>query len=582
MVIFGGYDGGSLNDVWALDLATSAWTQLSPAGGPPSPRQFPAAVYDPPRDRMVVFGGSDMSGQMLDPLWSLSLGSTVAWTDLGGRRPPRRWDAATAFDPTRRVMWIHGGATWDNIVGPEILADLWSLSLGSATGWSQPTITGTPLGTRHGHSAVYDALRDRLVFFGGAEDTLDAILNNDVWALTLSGTPAWSQLSPAGTPPVGRRYHSAVYDPVNDRMVVFGGSTGTETLNDVWALSFAGTPTWTPITPTGTPPPQLWAQSAAMDLAANRLIIFGGNSFGLGNEVFALTLTGSPDWTELFPAGTPPAPRQSASMVWLGTQILVFGGGTGGEGGGATDDTWLLSFYPTLSWRQLDVGPRVPAARMGNCAAFDQTAFRLAIFGGSDMFTEGTDTWILQLDQLVPALASLVSANAEPGRVELAWEVSSPVASARVYRNTGDGLWTALGRVPLDGTGRLAYVDLDVIAGSRYGYRLGLLEQGGEVFAGEVWVDVPAAAQFALRGMTPNPAPAGRGLIGFSLPDASPARLEVVDVSGRQVFSREVGGLGRGEHVVRVDGAQPLAPGLYLVRLTRGGRSLTAKAVTIR
>ena len=130
--------------------------------------------------------------------------------------------------------------------------------------------------------------------------------------------------------------------------------------------------------------------------------------------------------------------------------------------------------------------------------------------------------------------------------------------------------------------GRIAYVDRDVIAGSRYGYRLGLTGPGGEVYVGEVWVDVPESARFALRGMTPNPAPAGAGLIVFSLPDASPARLELVDVSGRQVFSREVGSLGRGEHVVRVSGSQPLAPGLYLVRLTQGGRSLTAKAVTIR
>jgi hypothetical protein len=577
MVIFGGFTEGTLNDVWALDLATPAWTQLSPTGGPPSARQFPAAVYDAPRDRMVVFGGNDTTSAVQDPLWSLSLGSTIAWTDLGGRRPPTRWDAATAFDLTRRVMWIHGGDAYGNN-GRATRSDLWSLAVGSSMEWSQPATTGTPLGRRFGHSAFYDAPRDRLVFFGGS-DTLTHL--NDVWALTLSGTPAWNQLSPTGTPPVGRKYHSAVYDALNNRMVVFGGNTGMTTLNDVWALSLAGAPAWTELFPTGTPPPSLWGQSAALDREANRLIIFGGQATGRRNNVHALTLTGSPAWIELFPTGTPPDPRESASMVSLGTRMLVFGGNVD-DFGVATNDTWLLSLHPTPSWRQLDVGSPVPTARFGSSAVFDDLTFRLVIFGGTSFSTEGGDTWVLQVDQLVPTLASLVSANAKPDRVDLAWEIASSVASARVYRSAGGGSWTELGRVVPDGTGRLAYADLDVIAGARYGYRLGLLEYGGEVFAGEVWVDVPVTARFALRGMAPNPSSVGAGLVTFSLPDASPARLEVLDVSGRQVFSREVGGLGGGEHFVRVSGAEPLAPGVYLVRLTRGGRSLTAKAVTIR
>jgi len=577
MVIFGGYTGGSLNDVWALDLSASTWTELLPTGGPPSPRQSPAVVYDAPRDRMVAVGGNnDSTGAVSDPFWSLSLGSTIAWTDLGGRRPPQRWDAATAVDPSRQVMWIHGGDAYDNN-GRATRTDLWSLTLSGTPTWSEPATTGTPLGRRYGHSAIYDAPRDRLVFFGG-NDTTSYL--NDVWALTLSGTPEWSQLSPSGTPPDGRMYHSAVYDAVNERMVVFGGWTGTATLNDVWALSLAGAPAWTQLSPTGTPPPQLFGQSAALDLNANRLIVFGGDAGGASNDVHALTLTGSPVWTGLLPTGTLPPPRSGATMVSLGTRMLVFGGSAGWPV--AFNDTWLLSLYPTPSWLQLDVGTLVPMERWGSCAGFDPTTFRLAIFGGVSMSSINSDTWLLQLDRLTSTLASLVSANAEPGRVDLAWEISSSFASATVYRSPGGGMWTALGSVTPDGTGRLAYVDLDVIAGSRYGYRLGLAGAGGEVFAGEAWVDVPEAARFALRGVTPNPGPAGAGLVTFSLPDASPAQLEVVDISGRRVSLREVGGLGRGEHLVRLSGAEPLAPGIYLVRLTRGGRSLTAKAVTIR
>jgi hypothetical protein len=55
-----------------------------------------------------------------------------------------------------------------------------------------------------------------------------------------------------------------------------------------------------------------------------------------------------------------------------------------------------------------------------------------------------------------------------------------------------------------------------------------------------------------------------------------------MDIAGRQVFAREVGSLGPGQHFVRVSGEEPMASGVYLVRLTRGEQSLTAKAVTTR
>ena len=90
-----------------------------------------------------------------------------------------------------------------------------------------------------------------MVVFGGVDSTARYL--NDVWALSLAGTPAWTQLTPAGTPPSARSDHSAIYDPVRDRMVVFGGILdGVRYRNDVWALSLAGTPAWTQLTPAGT------------------------------------------------------------------------------------------------------------------------------------------------------------------------------------------------------------------------------------------------------------------------------------------------------------------------------------------
>src|SRR5437762_8982329 len=107
--------------------------------------------------------------------------------------------------------------------------------------------------------------------------------NNQVWALSLTGTPTWSSIVPLGTPPPPRVGHLAVYDPVRDRMLVFGGerSPAPQTivaLNDVWELTLGGTPTWTQLLPSGAPPSPRWLVAGAYDSGADRLLVFGGYS----------------------------------------------------------------------------------------------------------------------------------------------------------------------------------------------------------------------------------------------------------------------------------------------------------------
>jgi hypothetical protein len=577
LVLFGGLADPNLGDVWELDLAANEWTEILPTGGPPTPRLQASGIFDAPRNRMVIFGGySDSTDDVPDPLWALSLGDTATWTNLGSNHPRARWYAASAVDLTRRVMWIHGGTGNGGGPGGQVRSDLWALPLNGSAGWDEPVTTGTPLGLRSGHTAIYDAPRDRLIFFGGADE--NSLMHNDVWALTLSGTPAWTLLTPSGAPPDGREYHSAVYDAVNQRMVIFGGIGQSASKNDAWALTLAGPPAWIELHPTGNPPPFLFGQSGALDEWGHRLIVYGGSTAGtLSDSVYSLTLTGSPAWSRLLPTGTPPPGRIFAPMVGIGSRMIVPGGNGSAGTSAPLADTWMLSLYPP-SWRELDVGPVLPRGRWAHVAGFDYTSFKVTVFSGLGA-TTSPDTWSLVLDQVVPALVSLVSANARAGRVELAWEVPSTLASATVQRSTDGVSWEELGSVTQDGTGRLTYVDLDVVPGGRYGYRLAL--PGGTMSA-PAWVEVPEAARFALRGMTPNPSTAHSALVAFTLPDGAPARLEVMDIAGRQVFAREVGSLGPGQHFVRVSGEKSMAPGVYLVRLTRGGQSLTAKAVTTR
>jgi hypothetical protein len=91
---------------------------------------------------------------------------------------------------------------------------------------------------------------------------------------------------------------------------------------------------------------------------------------------------------------------------------------------------------------------------------------------------------------------------------------------------------------------------------------------------------VPGSQGLAMRARS-NPGLFGL-LIEFTLPDGEPAELSVFDVSGRRILSREVGRLGAGVHVCDVGPGLGMAPGVYLIRLTRGPRSVSAKAVLLR
>ncbi len=257
MTIFAGAIDSSpyyMNDVWVLSNAnglggTPAWTQLFPTGSLPTTREGHTAVYDTKNNRMIIFGGDYGSGVLKD-VWVLSnangLDSTTsAWIQFfptGSNSTIARFLHSAVYDAANNRMIIFGG---DNGTSPS-LNDVWVLSnangLDSTTSaWTQLFPTGSAPTTRVEQTAVYDAINNRMIIFGGNPDSGDLILS-DVWVLSnangLGGAPAWTQLNPTGNSSTLARYgHTAVYDPVNNRTIIFGGRNNLGYLNDVWVLS---------------------------------------------------------------------------------------------------------------------------------------------------------------------------------------------------------------------------------------------------------------------------------------------------------------------------------------------------------
>ncbi len=583
LVFFGGDNGSLRNDTWQLplDAPVPTWSEIV---GPtrPAPRNAASVVLDPARRRMIVFGGP--AGAPLNDVWALPLDGTTGWADISPSisAPGRRDLFSGVYDGGGQRMVVFGG--YNGVLSFTSVNDTWALSLGSFPAWAQIVTQGTPPSRRYGHSAIADPTRRQMVVFGGSGSPLWL---NDVWILDLASA-AWSRPAVGGAPPSPRYFQSAIYDGSRDRMVIFGGYQAYDPnhpenpafVNDTYRFSLA-THAWTVIlNGPSTPPSGRILHSAIYDPVRDRMIVFGGiDNFGVfHNDVWALRFADPVPWQSLTPLGTPPAGRRGHFAIYdpLRDRMVVFGGEDAQRSFG---DVWELSFAGVPTWTELSPGGLAPVERALGATAYDPGTDRMVVCSGSVGGILLNDTGLLAWASPTAVEVSLVSARAEGGLVVLDWYAATGAGlQATAYRRTEHSEWEALGSVSADGTGYLLYEDRAVSPGERYAYRLGYFEGGVEQFTAGTWVEVPALA-LALVGLRPNPA-VGEPVASFTLPSGSPARLQLLDVTGRVWLAREVGNLGAGSHLVRLGGSVPA--GIYWLRLTQGGRSLLARSVVVR
>jgi len=105
----------------------------------------------------------------------------------------------------------------------------------------------------------------------------------------------------------------------------------------------------------------------------------------------------------------------------------------------------------------------------------------------------------------------------------------------------------------------------------------------GDGQLGEVPVGVPDESSFALalESPRPNPARTGAMIVRFTLPRNAAASLEIFDVAGRRLVSREVGSLGPGHHAVDVSASWCPGAGVYFVRLLQGQSGRARRIVVL-
>ncbi|MFH1874197.1 MAG: kelch repeat-containing protein [Pseudomonadota bacterium] len=300
LISFGGYDGTNyLNDIFVLTNAsgtdTPAWTELAPVGGPPAARAFSAVAYNSNANNFILFGGSDSAGIYMD-LWLLSnangTGGAPVWTNpaIAGTAPSSRAIMAFAYDETNDTLILFGGRACGTSTCTLYNNVYLITNATTAPTWQQLTPSGTAPSARLAASAVYDSTDNRLIIFGGSTSTsrtsVASSSKNDTWVLSNANgtgeTPSWTNLSPSAS--TENRYsHSAVYDPTQDRMIVFGGVNASNTaLNEVSILldSRGTSPTWSTYVVCNPVPTARRYLGIAYAQATNRMIIFAGEAGG--------------------------------------------------------------------------------------------------------------------------------------------------------------------------------------------------------------------------------------------------------------------------------------------------------------
>ncbi len=204
----------NFNDFWEWNGAR--WTQLS---NPPFGNLVHAsAAYDPIGNRILVFGG--LAGSTLSAdLW---IWDGLTWSKSSSTGPSARLASALLYSPMHEKIYLFGGS----LTNGTILREVWELA---GDHWlklndNHPSILSNAYGVA--------PLNDNFILFGGFKENRQQ--GAETWIYNVTENTWTSTILPTPTP---RALHSMVCDSANQRVLMFGGSSGGVLLDELWSYS---------------------------------------------------------------------------------------------------------------------------------------------------------------------------------------------------------------------------------------------------------------------------------------------------------------------------------------------------------
>lgn len=280
--------------------------------------------------------------------------------------------------------------------------------------WSQRFPKHVPPG-RSAQMMAYDSLRGRVVMFGGRQQagltTGEARVLADMWVWDAND---WTQLTPAALPPA-RQLAAMAYDPLRDRLVLYGGSTiaadglTTTALYDTW--EFDGT-TWRKV---GDEAVKIGHPLLAWDKARGEMIMLGVDA-ETKTHMYRFDPS-SAAWSEIKPETLPECVNEGGLVYQDHNRTLMTVGGVCATTTSFTDKTFE---WNGTNWAEVKVEM---SRATGFALAYDSLRSYALMFGGSDAFStkpRGTtlmyrnSAWRFVSSLVRPSPRSLFSFEGDP------------------------------------------------------------------------------------------------------------------------------------------------------------------------
>lgn len=361
----------------------------------------------------------------------------VDWHVAASAGPIRDIEASVAYDELRNVVVLWGSRGDPNV---------WEWN---GFSWTPRVATTGPL--REQPAVYFDASRARVVAVGGNEwgvvagSASNLGMRTDVWEW--DGVAA--QLVVPDRVPSQKLGRGVCADFARGELLLFGGD-GYGQLQPAETWTWAGA--WTRRQP-ATQPSARFGAAMAWDPLGQRVVMFGGETAS-GPTAELWSWNGS-DWTLLDP-GTGPSPRSASGLAFdAGRAVLVL---TAGAQGISLSDVWE---WNGASWTQRPSLPAPLASRSpgSSALAFDPTRNRVLWYGGVSSFSgfSLSDTWEYDGTTWTPltllGAPSLMRPCLVPdpirgrvlltGKTPLGWSFPTPPTYSRLYALVND-TWTQL------------------------------------------------------------------------------------------------------------------------------------------
>lgn len=404
------------------------WIQMRVTPSP-SPRWGHGMVYDPVRQRIVLFGGENGQNQLADT-WEWD---GARWHQVPTPvSPSARQNPLMAYDPSRQRVVLYGGIAGRFTPGGRItpLNDTWEWD---GRCWTErwPVLPPTPV-WRTDFLAYRPDTRSMMLVLSNNSTPYDPRGRmSEVWEF--DGTSWWQRdiriesavdqnvvpvrvLAPDREPRPRDDPAIAVHPRTGHVLLMSGRTTELSAPNmaDLWRWDWRS---WQRLS-LGPPPAQRYAHTLVFD-DNDRAIAFGGAGRGQDGYFSDTWEWDGSRWAQVAPGDAPP-PRGDHTMVFDAARgnFVMFGGYRIPDG--ALGDTWVLAREsaapaaavaavpaaptdascpvpappptPNTTWVRAATAAASPPARAAHAMVYDAARQRVVLFGGQWDSTFG-DTW---------------------------------------------------------------------------------------------------------------------------------------------------------------------------------------------